>query len=232
MFNLKWLRRFGPVGIALANVLSFLTTNWGIVVSILIGLYVGRSDWASGFVQNPQVDAGTFAFLVLLWTYIGFTTLIDRQRPKLVSVRQDFDCGLLFEGCVPVYAPSDTRAALQLGVRLHNYTGGPLGFSVEKFEMNIGGRPFPHHLGTDSGVMPRGGTRVYKTSSFPQSDLKDYQNKNITGSIELSIIYGHPDKEPLRRLETTLEIHLDFTQPGSLGYAESTLKESDEAIES
>jgi hypothetical protein len=232
MFNLKGLRRFGPVGIALANVLTFLTANWGIVVSVLAGLYVGRSDWASGYVQNPQVDAGAFAFLVLLWTYIGFTTLIDRRKSRLVSVRQDFDYGLLFEGCVPFYAPTDTGAALQLGVRLHNYTGGPLGFNVEKFEINIGGRPFAQHLGTDSGFMPRGGTRIYKTSSFPQSDLKDYQNRKVIGSIELLMTYGYPYKKPVRRLETTLEIHLDFTQPGSLGYAESTLKESDEAIDS
>jgi hypothetical protein len=229
MFNLSWFRRFGRVGTALANVLVFLTTNWGVVVSVLAALYVARSNWASGFVQNPKVDAAAFAFLVLLWTYIGFTTLIDRQKPRLIRTQQDFDYGLLLEGCVPYYAPTNTEAALQLGVQLHNFTGGSLRFRIEKFEMNIEGNALPHRESVDSFI-PRGGTKIYKMAPYAQSDLKGYQNRAVTGSIKLSISYGHPDRQPVRRLTTTLELHLDFTQSVSLGYAESTREETDEPI--
>ena len=130
----------------------------------------------------------------------------------------------------PFTHPPDNEAALQLGVRLRNYTDGPLRFRVEQFEMNIEESALPHRQGIDSFI-PRGGTRVYKMAPFTQSDLKGYQNRKVISEIKLSIAYGHPDRQPVRRLKTMLELRLDLTQSGSLGCADSILEERDEAIE-
>jgi hypothetical protein len=68
------LRSLGPIGAFLANVVTFLTTNWVLTMSTAAGLWAGLSDWAVGFAADPRVRTGVAVFLVLLWTYVGIIT--------------------------------------------------------------------------------------------------------------------------------------------------------------
>jgi hypothetical protein len=227
-----WLRGLGSIGNLIANVLVFLTTNWGVVVSAVVALYVAVSDWATGIANSPTTHAVALTFLVLFWFYIGVVFLIDRNKPRLIRSDQDFAYGLLQDGVVPSYLPTlDPEKVLQFGIRFRNFTAGPLRINFEKFEVLIGTRTLPRHKGTASSLIPRGGARVVSANPFSQSDLAEYQGKAVSGTIEMSVTYGHPEKKPVRRFKTLLHIQLSFKRPDSLGYADAILEESDEPID-
>ena len=63
---LKWLRGLEPIGSAIADVLTFLTTNWVLTVSTVISLWASLTEWAVGIVQNPRVQTFAESFLVLI----------------------------------------------------------------------------------------------------------------------------------------------------------------------
>jgi len=98
---LKWLRTYGAIGSAAAVTISLLAANWVVALTVAASVYVGLSSWAIDFVHRPDVRAATFVFLVLLWTYIGFTVLIDRRKARIIKTEQDYRYGLTFEGFIP-----------------------------------------------------------------------------------------------------------------------------------
>lgn len=78
------LRQLGAVGNAVANALTFITANWGLVVSVIAAVAAGALDWLRAIVLNPVTEAAAGAFLFVLWTIIGITILVDRRRPRAV----------------------------------------------------------------------------------------------------------------------------------------------------
>src|SRR5712672_2357048 len=98
---LRWLRGLGPIGGTAADALAFLTNDWVLTVSTIIGLWASLTDWPVGLVQNPKIQTAALVFLFVLWTSIGITILIDRRRPRITKAVQDYLYGLTFEGLTP-----------------------------------------------------------------------------------------------------------------------------------
>ena len=235
MPEFKKLRQIGSFGNFLANLLSLLTAQWGIAVSVVIGLVAASWQWLTGIVLNPATIAGVGVFLALLWTFIGITVLVDRRKPRTVRPYTDYRYGLTFEGLQPRYTPSDAPVfepgSLHFAILLRNFLQSPIRYDFEDIDIRLDTRAAPViSRGTLTGFMARGAGRTSTIRGFLQNHLREfYGSEPVRGMVEFSIVYGPPEGPPVRRLKMSIEIHVILMDEGrSLGWQDGIVAESDE----
>jgi len=211
MSKFKWLRGFGPVGTTIANILVFLTTNWGVVVSIAFGLLASIWATAYNFFSQPHVGMAIFMFLIAFWTYIGFVILIDRTKPQSVRAVPDYRYGLTFEGIFPGIDALNDAEWLTFALQIRNFSQAPIKYTVEKFDLRIGSRALPEPTKTLSGYLPRGGGKTIAPSKFNKDEVREFFGKRVRGTAKMILIYGHPEEKPIRRL--TIEANITLQLP-------------------
>lgn len=229
----NWLRTYGAFGSAIAVTVSLLAANWVVALTVAASFYVGLSSWAFEFVNRPEVRGAAFVFLILLWTYIGFTILIDRRKARIVKTEQDYRYGLTFEGFNPFLGATFDKDEDQLrfGILLRNYSSGPIKYTIDELDVRIGNRALPHLAeGTLFGFMARGSGRTSWSPSFTRGDFKQYFGQELSGTATFSVSYGHPEKPPVRRLTISLGITLLIPENGVPGFGANILGETDMAI--
>jgi hypothetical protein len=234
MPKFTWLRGLGPLGTFVANLLAFLTANWGVAVSAAVAIYVALSEWAAGVVHNPTVQAAAITFLVLLWGYIGITFLIDRHYPRAVRAEPDYRYGLTFEGIIPNIDILNEDGWLSFGLQVRNFSQAPIRYRVESVDFRIGSRALPKADKQLIGYLPRGGGKIFSPSSFKKDDVREFFGKRVHGTAEYSICYGHPEREPERRLRIELKITLHLQEnnvPPIMGFGGDIIREDDEPYE-
>jgi len=229
---IKWLRGFGPLGTAAANILVFLTVNWVAVVSAVTAISLALWSNAVTFFHRPDVEVGIGIFIAVLWTLVGLLFLWDRRKPRTIRAHPDYRYGLTFEGIAPFYNPDQPdEAVFALGIALRNYSNNPIRYDVDSFELHIETRSPPKvKRGVLYGYMPRGGARTSTPAAFRKSDIAEFIGKKTTGTADFSIVYGHPERPPERRLTIATELTLFFHENGSLGFNANIKEEKDEAI--
>jgi hypothetical protein len=233
------LRRLGPVGGAIANALTFLTTNWQVVVSVIAAIGAGAVDWLRALILNAAVIAGAGSFLAVLWTIVAVTVLLDRRRPRSVKTQVDYRYGLTFEGLQPRYTEPDLpvpeAGSLNFGLVVRNFTPSPIRYEIENIDIRLGTRAIPRiQAGSMYGFMARGAGRMSTIKGFTKEQLKEfYDNADspTKGSVEVSYLYGPPEGPPERRLKLFMEIYVAIVQHGkSLGWSDSIVVERDEPL--
>jgi hypothetical protein len=65
-----------------------------------------------------------------------------------------------------------------------------------------------------SSLLPRGAGRRSGTVPFKRETVKDFAGKRVEGTVTFSVVYGHPDREPVRRLRMVLAVILAFDENG------------------
>jgi hypothetical protein len=245
MPKFKWLRSLGPLGNFIANALAFLTTSWALVVSVVVALLTGLISSLRAIALNPTTYVSVGAFLAVLWTLVGITTLIDRRRPRLVRSHQDYRYGLTFEGFGANFSPTNTEmpapGTLQFIVLIRNYSPGPINYSVESYDVRIGTRAMPKYQPrTISGYMARGAGRQARAIGFPGGTLAEFYGKGmVEGTADFVICYGPPDGPAVRRLKVSLNLYMVFPKDGivdvqknvGFGCTDNIISEVDEAID-
>ncbi len=229
----KRLRGFGPLGTAAANILAFITANWVAVVSVLGGLVAALWASAVAFFHRPDVQVGIGISLALLWTLIGVLFLVDRRKPRTVRTHADYRYGLTFEGFIPFYNPDQIdEAVFAIGITLRNFSQHPIRYDVDSFELHLETRSLPKvKKGTLYGYMPRGGGRTSTPGAFKKSDIAEFVGKKTVGTVDLSIVYGHPERPPERRLTISADLTLFFPpDPKPMGFNANIKEEKDEPI--
>jgi hypothetical protein len=221
-----------------ASFVALLTANWPVAVSVAIGLVTASSAGLRAVALNPVTYVGVGTFLAVLWTFIGIVVLMDRRRPRLVRSAVDYRYGLVFEGLVPQYLSATDNypnaGCLQFSINIRNFSLGPMRCRVEDIDIRIGSRASPRlnkaELG--GGVLPRGAGRSIKPPAFSPEHLREfYGMANVEGTADFSIVYGHPDSAPERRLRMTLVLYLEFANDGSrLGHTDNITADYDEPI--
>jgi hypothetical protein len=227
---LKVLRGFGPAGTFVANILAFLATNWVVTMTTIVSVWAGFSAWATDIVQKQGVQTTVIVFLASLWTYIGIVFLADRKKPREIKAAQDYRYGLTFEGMAPIYdseISNDDDPMLSVGLQLRNYSSGPIRYDIETFDVRIGTRSLPKmKKGLLYGFMPRGGGRFSTNVGFKKSEIQEFMGKRSTGTVEVSISYGHPEHAPSRRLIMLFDLTIEFRE-GKLGFSSNIIEERD-----
>ena len=229
----------------MADLLQVLMNNWPGTLALLLGISGGLIEWVRNIAASPPVYIGGGVFLFSLWTVIGFCTLYDRRHPRLMKPYLDYRYGLTLEGLVPNWMPENTpfaaqRGMLGLGIQFRNFSPGPIKYTLETTEVQIGTRTIPKYARNSlSGHVARGGGKILRAVAFPSDSLKEFYGKGETkGVLEYAITYGSPDVPPVRRLRVRVELIFIFPDKGihdpkhgmGLGFSENIIVEDDEPI--
>ena len=229
MFKLGWLRSFGPAGTAAATAITFLTTNWPLTMSAILGVVAAIWSSALSFFQFPAVQVGVGVFLAALWTTIGILHLIDRTRPRLVRQIPDYRYGLTFEGILPNTDLKNEDMWLSFVLQIRNFSQAPIRYEVEQFDFRIATRALPKPTKKLVGYLARGGGKQISPSQFKKDEVREYFDKRVKGTAEIVVAYGHPEEKPVRRLIIKAEItlHLPPDGNGQMGFGADILEEND-----
>jgi len=223
---IKRLRTLGPVGEFIANLLSFLTANWVMVVSTLAAMWVALWESAVTVVSSPRFLAAAVTFFATLWTALAFMNLAERRRMR--RQLSDYSYGLTFAGVHPNYRPDQKDAALQFSILFVNHSlPGAIQYRLERFDVQLGTRALPrlrHQLG---GSLPRGSTKGSRNVPFTYDDIKEFIGWDASGTVSFAVVYGHPEREPARRFEMEIEIQLSLQEDGRFGYVDTIISERD-----
>ena len=202
-------------------------------MTVVASIYVALSDWALAFANRDDVRTAAVVFLVILWTCVGISILIDRRRPRTVKSEQDYRYGLTFEGFHPVIGAEFDQddSELRFAIQLRNFSSGPIKYMLEDVDIRIGNRALPLLLkGTLFGFMARGSGRTSTTSAFKRRDFKELVGHRLEGTAKFIIVYGHPEMPPVRQLTITMSLVLEIPEKGPFGFGSNILGESDIAI--
>ena len=226
------LRAGGEIGTQIANLLAILQANWGIVLSVLLSVATTSFAQLRDLVTNPTTVIAAGTFLTVLWTIIGVSVLIDRNRPKLVKSHPDYRYGLTLEGLAPSLDSSFDDAWINFGFQLRNFSQNPIKYTVTHFDVRIGTRALPRPEKIITGYLARGAGRTTNGLPFKKDDIKEFFGKRVNGTAEAEITYGHPEREPERRLKIRMDLTLGFSFDGSppLTFGAGIVEEEDEAI--
>jgi hypothetical protein len=204
-------------------------------MSTVIGLWASFTDWAVALIQNPKIQTAAIVFLVVLWTSIGITVLIDRRKPRVTKADQDYRYGLTFEGLMLHLLGTDfdkDDSELGFGIQLRNFSSGPIKYTVEDFDVRVGNRALPRvKKGALIGFMARGSGRTSNSGSFKRSDFSQVIGRRLEGTANLLISYGHPERPPVRRMSISIALILEIPESGPIGFGANIIEESDQALD-
>jgi hypothetical protein len=148
----------------------------------------------------------------------------------------DYRYGLIFEGIQRNYLPTTANVpnagSLQFGINIRNFSLGPMRVRAEEIDIRIGSRASPKLNKGElaGGILSRGAGRTITPAAFAPEQLKEFHGvTNVEGTADFSLVYGHPDSPPERRLRMTLALYLEFAEDGSrLAYSDNIIAEYDE----
>jgi hypothetical protein len=234
---IRRLRGLGPVGATAADIITFLTTNWVLTMSTIVAIWAALNEWATAIVHDVRVQTALEVFLALLWSVVGLLYLVDRKRPRLTRPAPDYRYGLTFEGIAPSIDTMSDEGWFGLLIQLRNFSQAPIHYTVDSFDFRIGSRALPKSKKVLDGYLARGGGKSVCPSRFKRDELKEFFGRRVEGTAELSIIYGHPEEPPVRRLKIVTNITLHFplggdgTAENPFGFGADILGESDEPLD-
>jgi hypothetical protein len=228
---IKRLRGLGGFFGLLANVLAFLTTNWGLVVTVVVA--VGASVWDQAFAlaKNPHVQVAVGVFLALLWTYVALRVLGSLNAISTVKMQPDFRHAISPESFGLALDEDDPEAALQLILNFRNVLNWPIKIRIDRVTLIIGDRTCPEPDKPIEMVIPRIAVRGIRSGTFK----KDVIKRRNSGSIEMVISYGDVDGAYERRYRLKSKLHFNFKQDDdgkitNAGVSEEFVSTEDEAI--
>ncbi len=171
----KWAR----VAVIVAAVAKIIATPWGAAMTTLVALASAVGVWFADWQHVQYWSASLATFVAIVWAAAGIVWLGTRSAPQFVRLHQDYRYSLTFEQLIPNYDPNDPERALSFGIQLRNFSGGPLRYVVEEFDVRVGRRALPRvkkdHL---KSVMARGAGRTSTTEPFTAEDIKDLLGKS------------------------------------------------------
>ena len=226
----KWLSRLFNTTNNLSAITALLTTSWGAVMAIIVGVAAYISGYASSIVHNHEVrDASTIA-MFFLWAWVGIRLSYQSTSPLLVKQSIRLEHGLSFEGMA--YADNHNPAkdiAMQIGVNFRNYSGVALIYEVERFDVRIKTRHISSEGNSDrGGLIPFGAARCYWAPAYPRSEIKDFLQQDAEAIVDLSVVYKPFNENRKRRMKMKFGIGLIFNESGLIGASDRILSQTEE----
>ena len=216
---LKWLRRYGVIGNAIAATIHLITSNWVLAMSIVAGVATSWWAYATQWGYLPIFLFGLVAFGAFVWISNGVVYFTTRNRPSKSKMTFDYSFGFALDEISPSHDPDNIDNSLEFRFLIRNVAPGPLKYKIERINAIIGDRIRATRNG--EGILPRNSSTMLRVGGF-QKDQVDQLPNRISGIYEISIIYGHPDDGYSRRCSK--RIHFDLIRKdrscfsGSMGY--------------
>jgi len=230
----NWLGQLSLIA-WIVDLAKWLLLQWSTVLSAAVA--TGFTIWAwmeqYGYLPLALVALGSFA--VTIWTFNGIVWMRRQARPSPARITFDYSHALLFEGVVPALDLENKANTFELRLLIRNAANGPVQFRSENWTLSIEDRITPPSTAI-IGTLARGEQRtMFPAGGFREEAYNDFKDRT-EGTLEFSILYGHPDDPLSRRMSKTLRIFLFKTKPQARTDKETAsiqwriVKETDEPI--
>jgi hypothetical protein len=105
-----------------------------------------------------------------------------------------------------------TNSSVQVGISLQNFGDHVIRYDVEHFEVVLDGNTIedPSFLNRGGEIAPRADESYF----FPAIRAIDVTRASVDGNLAYSVVYGHPDHRPTRRMTRRMRFTL-FRSVGS-----------------
>lgn len=217
---IKYLRSLGGVWSYVAIVITVATTNWPLLVSTIVAFCVSLNTTVLEWVEKPAIQVFAGVFLFSLWTIIGLSILRNRKIPNPVEITNnpvsvrtvhDYAYGLILDGISvsagrfpkshPTYPNGD---ALMLTCNYRNVSQGPLRVRIEHYRVILNNRTNDEDPFQSDRIFSRLQAMGMRSGGVPIDD----DDSNLSGTISLQFIYGHPDSDYVRRYHLKVNIQV------------------------
>lgn len=204
---IRYLRKLGAPFNFIGTALAYLTTNWVVVVSLLLG--VASSIWGFLFslASNQKVQVGAGVFLFSVWTLTAFRILASLNKPIVTQPKIDIRHSINVEGYDIGFDENNHNAAFQIAVKIRNSSNYPIKLKAEKLVVKLDDRICPDAEG-NVVIIPRVGVRGIRSGTFKRDALKD---ENI-GEFEFVMLYGDADGEFSRKFSTKNKLYINIVR--------------------
>jgi hypothetical protein len=198
--DILWWSKWSPhVGNAL--------TIWG-GLPLIMSAFAGV--WAD--LSKPGLSVFlviVFVFTMALWACIGLVWLRERKRGPTVGQIPDFAYGIVLDGFVFNFDPSNPTYSHALTFEIKNLVDTPIKCEYFNAHIHIANQVSPDANkgpGPTKCILPRkGGVRLYPPG-FPPGVLNF--GARTMGDFECQIRYGHPDGEFTRILTRKISLEI------------------------
>lgn len=215
---------------------SFAHLAWVIRIWHLLQIAapIAVAGYTAFLAATESLSTAQLVTLTVL-TLAGALLTVNQLRmligfPIAVTTIEDYAYGLNYGGVFAGYAPHDPNATLQIGVHLSNSARGPIKYQVERMDVIVGTTALPIKNYTNrGGIIPMMSARVFRDSPYPMSAVKHLIGGKHLGSLEMVVLYGPADGDPVRRFHFKIELTVDV-QPAAVVLADSVVLEKDESV--
>jgi hypothetical protein len=138
----------------------------------------------------------------------------------------DYAHSLAFQGLQHSLDTGNSANTYEVRLILRNTSAGPVKYRVEKYECTIDSIIVKATHAMGNVISKDGIGAFYPNIGYSKGQYAALKDRS-TGTLELTIAYGHPDKPPCRRLYKLLRLDF-FKKKKTLNW--TVLNESDEPI--
>jgi hypothetical protein len=184
-----------------------------VALPFLVAAYAAFSAYSDSL---PRSQVVAFAALALGGALLAVNQLrMLLGVPIAVRSQESFEYGLRYTEVSVGHDFQSAQWGLQICIGLANSSRGPIRYQVERMDVIIGNSALPNKtFANTGGVIPLMGARIFRDAVFPPSVIAHLMGGKHEGTVEMSIIYGHADSEPTRRLIFKLGIWVDVQTTG------------------
>jgi hypothetical protein len=205
-------------------IVASILWNWVAIMSVLSAIGIAAWAWINKYDYLQISLAGLAAFVLVLWTCIGFIWIYG------LSVKNDYGWTLAYGGLVLGLDQGNPDATLQIGVNFLNVSASALHYKVEELRVIIDDRTIANpKYDNQGGIIPRGLSRTYRFPPFKKASIEDFLGKRVAGTVEFSVAYGPYDSAPVRRLR--MKLNVSFRLDDKFGISDTIVSESEENLD-
>ena len=144
------------------------------------------------------VTLATTVFVAQVFVYRDAERERDRALAKLENIRSARALAIGDLVSMSFIGEPVDQSTIQIAVRLQNFGTTVLRYQVESMSVVVAGQTSEHQppAGSTEGVIPPNAERDYWYPSIGSVDVSN----PLDGTLEMAVVYGHPDLTPGRRL--------------------------------
>jgi hypothetical protein len=219
----------------LSNIISLITTNWPITLSLIFSGATVTWDYLSNFAGRPNVQMAAGVFIFTLWTIIGIRWMLREGKPLPVRIEHDLSYSLVLENVNPIYNPK-SELPFALHFMLRNVGSAPVRLRLSELTIVLNERILPKSPPPPDIILPRTGTRVIASAGFKRDLFSTATMGKVPGYATFAVVYGTLDSQSeapefQRELKVEFDLNLDFAgEDAQLGFFMNIKTDNDRAL--
>jgi hypothetical protein len=181
-----------------------IVAQWNAIIPGAVAF--ATAYWASasrlGYLEVFLVTIGVFTSGI--WAINGMVWLRRQARPSREHIAFDYAYALALEEIAPSLDLNNLENTLELRPKFRNVANGPMRVLIDRMDVRLEDRFYQARIA--NFVIPRAVQRTVLTNFGFRREAFDAFPSRARGTIELSILYGHPEDRYSRRSTKILRI--------------------------